>query len=482
MHDVLRFWLRPRRRRLPHRRRAPDRQGPRARRHPSRASAATTRTGRPCTPAARRSAACSTEYRRRPGRGRRGLPARPARRSPRYSRHRRRAAPRASTSASCGRRGRREAFRGRGSHESSRRSTRARRLARPGCLNNHDQPADRHALRRRRGRAWPPCSCSTLRGTPFLYQGEELGLADADVPPERVVDLDGRDRLPGADPVDRPPAGLTTGDAVAADPPGRRRASASPRRPATRGSALELYRGAARAAPRDARAAARGRIARSTRGARRLRLRARHGEAGPRRAATSRRSRGRCRADGPRRCSPRTPIRRPASSRATRRASSRSLRRQPHALAAHAEPVRGVRRRARSVAGSACSALAEQVDERLAVVDRQRDLRPRARPARGRRRSSSRPSRSGGRAPTARPSRARSSVPKPSSGHSRRRRISRSNQFSSESGSRRCAATLTCSGPYAPSASGRRSAVGVVGRREAAVRARPTTASATRTL
>ena len=33
----------------------------------------------------------------------------------------------------------------------------------------------------------------TLRGTPFLYQGEELGLLDAEVPPERVVDPGGRD-------------------------------------------------------------------------------------------------------------------------------------------------------------------------------------------------------------------------------------------------------------------------------------------------
>lgn len=33
----------------------------------------------------------------------------------------------------------------------------------------------------------------TLRGTPFLYQGEELGLLDADLPPERVVDPGGRD-------------------------------------------------------------------------------------------------------------------------------------------------------------------------------------------------------------------------------------------------------------------------------------------------
>ena len=32
-----------------------------------------------------------------------------------------------------------------------------------------------------------------LRGTPFIYQGEELGLPDAEIPPGRVVDVDGRD-------------------------------------------------------------------------------------------------------------------------------------------------------------------------------------------------------------------------------------------------------------------------------------------------
>jgi alpha-glucosidase len=33
----------------------------------------------------------------------------------------------------------------------------------------------------------------TLRGTPFLFQGDELGLRDVPIPPERVVDIDGRD-------------------------------------------------------------------------------------------------------------------------------------------------------------------------------------------------------------------------------------------------------------------------------------------------
>jgi alpha-glucosidase len=33
----------------------------------------------------------------------------------------------------------------------------------------------------------------TLRGTPFLYYGEELGMLDGEIPPDRVVDVDGRD-------------------------------------------------------------------------------------------------------------------------------------------------------------------------------------------------------------------------------------------------------------------------------------------------
>ena len=65
-------------------------------------------------------------------------------------------------------------------------------------------------------RARWPCS-SRLRGTPFVYQGEELGLPDAEIPPERVVDVDGRD--PERAPIPwRPPsaagpgAGFTSGE------------------------------------------------------------------------------------------------------------------------------------------------------------------------------------------------------------------------------------------------------------------------------
>jgi alpha-glucosidase len=56
-----------------------------------------------------------------------------------------------------------------------------------------------------------------LRGTPFIYQGEELGLPDAEIPPDRVVDVDGRDPerapIPWSPPsVAGPGAGFTTGE------------------------------------------------------------------------------------------------------------------------------------------------------------------------------------------------------------------------------------------------------------------------------
>ena len=61
-------------------------------------------------------------------------------------------------------------------------------------LSNHDN--SRHRTRyggsEARARA-AAVLLLTLRGTPFLYAGEELGLEDAVVPPERVVDPGGRD-------------------------------------------------------------------------------------------------------------------------------------------------------------------------------------------------------------------------------------------------------------------------------------------------
>jgi alpha-glucosidase len=60
-------------------------------------------------------------------------------------------------------------------------------------LSNHD--VSRHRTRygsEARARA-AALLLLGLRGTPFLYAGEELGLEDAEVPPERVVDPGGRD-------------------------------------------------------------------------------------------------------------------------------------------------------------------------------------------------------------------------------------------------------------------------------------------------
>jgi alpha-glucosidase len=61
-------------------------------------------------------------------------------------------------------------------------------------FSNHDQPRIRTRLGGSEARARAALlMLLTLRGTPFLYAGEELGLEDAVVPPERVVDPGGRD-------------------------------------------------------------------------------------------------------------------------------------------------------------------------------------------------------------------------------------------------------------------------------------------------
>ena len=95
----------------------------------------------------------------------------------------------------------------------------------------------------------------TLRGTPFLYAGEELGLEDAVVPPDRVVDPGGRDGCRAPIPWDATAHARLAGRAT--------RGSPGPPRPRTRNvvaeradpaSMLHLYRrllaGPARARPR----------------------------------------------------------------------------------------------------------------------------------------------------------------------------------------------------------------------------------------
>jgi len=84
-------------------------------------------------------------------------------------------------------------------------------------LSNHDHP--RAVTRYDRGRPGSPRArvaamrLLTIRGTPFLYYGEEIGMADVPVPPERWQDPGGRD--PCRTPMRWEPgrtAGFTTGE------------------------------------------------------------------------------------------------------------------------------------------------------------------------------------------------------------------------------------------------------------------------------
>ncbi|WP_217922194.1 alpha-amylase family glycosyl hydrolase [Miltoncostaea oceani] len=89
------------------------------------------------------------------------------------------------------------------------------------CLENHDHP--RVATRWDDGGHGPARARAAallllgLRGTAFLFQGQELGLPDAHVPADRIVDLDGRDPERAPIPWERPSvagpgAGFTTGE------------------------------------------------------------------------------------------------------------------------------------------------------------------------------------------------------------------------------------------------------------------------------
>ena len=79
-------------------------------------------------------------------------------------------------------------------------------------LENHDKP--RVASRFGPGPARAAAvMLYGLRGTPFIYQGQELGLPDSEIPPDRVVDVDGRD--PERTPIPWEPgpgAGFTDGE------------------------------------------------------------------------------------------------------------------------------------------------------------------------------------------------------------------------------------------------------------------------------
>jgi alpha-glucosidase len=112
-------------------------------------------------------------------------------------------------------------------------------------MANHDNPRIASRFDPARARA-VGLILYALRGTPFVYQGEELGLPDAEIPPDRIVDVAGRD--PERAPIPwRPPsqagpgAGFTTGDpwlplVADAESLAAERQAADPR------SALSLFR------------------------------------------------------------------------------------------------------------------------------------------------------------------------------------------------------------------------------------------------
>jgi alpha-glucosidase len=108
-------------------------------------------------------------------------------------------------------------------------------------LSNHDLP--RHRTRygsEARARA-AALLLLGLRGTPFLYQGEELGLEDAHVPEDRVVDPGGRDGCRAPIPWDGTPGHGWTHEPWLPPPPESDRRNAEAQRADT-GSILWLYR------------------------------------------------------------------------------------------------------------------------------------------------------------------------------------------------------------------------------------------------
>jgi alpha-glucosidase len=86
----------------------------------------------------------------------------------------------------------------------------------------------------------------TLRGTPFLFQGDELALPDTPIPPDRVVDVDGRDVVRAPIPWEPPSAagpgaGFTTGEPWLPITPEAERLNAATQR-SDDGSALAYHR------------------------------------------------------------------------------------------------------------------------------------------------------------------------------------------------------------------------------------------------
>lgn len=108
-------------------------------------------------------------------------------------------------------------------------------------LGNHDQRRQRTRYGSEARARAAAAVLLTLQGTPFLYAGEELGLEDADVPPERVVDPGGRDGCRAPLPWDAEPPHGWAGEPWLPWPPDPADRSAERLRDDP-GSILHLYR------------------------------------------------------------------------------------------------------------------------------------------------------------------------------------------------------------------------------------------------
>jgi alpha-glucosidase len=109
-------------------------------------------------------------------------------------------------------------------------------------LSNHDVPRHRTRYGGSEARARAAAvALLTQRGTPFVYAGEELGLEDAVVPPDRVVDPGGRDGCRAPIPWTRDPCHGWGPEAWLPFPPEAAERSVEAQRDDP-GSILHLYR------------------------------------------------------------------------------------------------------------------------------------------------------------------------------------------------------------------------------------------------
>ncbi len=108
-------------------------------------------------------------------------------------------------------------------------------------LGNHDNPRLATRLGSQAAARAAVTALLTLRGVPFLYAGDELGLEDAEVPPERRVDPGGRDGSRAPLPWDDTPGHGWAGDPWLPWPPAREERNVAAQR-TDPGSVLHLHR------------------------------------------------------------------------------------------------------------------------------------------------------------------------------------------------------------------------------------------------